>query len=136
MNVAGTRALLEPPAGLLTLVPGEPLPAPLSVLDVGCALTPPDAEVVDVFVGAGVLVELGVLVGLGVLAAPVLVVVPVVLAALGVLGVLGALAAEDAAEEVVDCLEPPHAASSAAAAKAPMLCGKCFTFSSIRGAFL
>jgi hypothetical protein len=45
VNVAGTRALLEPPAGLDTDVPGE-LP-PLEPDD-GSALTPPELEVVFV----------------------------------------------------------------------------------------
>jgi hypothetical protein len=59
VNVAGTRALLEPPAGFATFVPGEP-PPECPVLVVGRALTPPVLKVVDVFVGDGVLVELGV----------------------------------------------------------------------------
>lgn len=95
--MAGTRALLEPPAGFETFVPGDPPELPALV--VGWTLTPPEFELFDVLVGDVVLVELGVraalgaLVEVGVLAAPVLLVV---------LALPGVAAAEDVREEVVD----------------------------------
>ena len=88
MNVAGTRALPEPPAGFLTLVPDE---APPPDFGDGWALTPPELEalvlalalalcfggavvvdVLEVGVVAGVLAVLDVVVGLAVVAVPVL----------------------------------------------------------------
>jgi hypothetical protein len=105
VNVAGTRALLDPPAGLLTLVPGE-LP-PLEPDD-GCGLTPPELDVVGLGLGLGfdlrgaVAVDvLGVLVVGGVLA---------------VLDVAGGLAAPVV---LLACLEPPQPPIASAAINTP-----------------
>jgi hypothetical protein len=106
VNVAGTRALPDPPAGPAD---GE-LPPP----DEGWALTPPDPEVVGVLVGAfdvvlGLLVVvLGVLLG--------------VVAAVGVLDEVAVLETSGALavlELVVACVEPPHPATASTASNAP-----------------
>ncbi len=128
MNVAGTRALLEPPAGFSTFVPGEP-PPERSVL-VPWGLTPPEFEPADVFAGDGVLVEPGLLVVLVdvVLVGVALVDVGVlVLLVLLVLVTLPVAAADEVAEEVVDRLEPPQAAINTTAARAPKILVKCPT---------
>jgi hypothetical protein len=85
--------------------------------------------VLEVFVGDRVLVELGMLVVRGALVDVGMPPAPALLDVLTVLAVAGVLDAEDAAEEVVDCLEPPHAARNTAAATAPRICVKCLTFS-------
>jgi hypothetical protein len=51
---------------------------------------------------------------------------------LDVLTVPGVLAPDDVAEDVAR-LEPPHAASSATAARVPRICVESLTFLSIRG---
>lgn len=106
-NVAGTRALLDPPAGFGAFVPGELAPED----EVGgWALTPPEPDCLDGFgFFAGVLVVCdGVLGVLGVL---VVVVVLVVLvdACAGALGVV----------ELLEWLDPPHAESASAAINDP-----------------
>jgi hypothetical protein len=110
VNVAGTRALPDPPAGLLALVPGELAPPDFGD---GATLTPPEPEVVVfvvfvvcVFVGVGVL---GVLVVVGVLA---------------VLDVAGGLAAPVV---LLVCLEPPQAPTASAAINTPESCARCLT---------
>ena len=115
MNVAGTRALPEPPAGFLALVPGE---LPPSDFDDGATPTPPELEVlvfVVFVVLAPVLVCVFVVVGvLGVLVALVLVGV------LAVLEVAGELAGVLAAPVVLlVCLEPPQAPTASAAINTP-----------------
>ena len=108
MNVAGTRALPDPPAGLLALVPGE-LPPP--DFGDGWTLTPPESEVL-VFVVFVVL-------------EPVLVCVFVVVGVLGVLVVGGVLAVLGVAGGVaapvvlLACLEPPQAPTASAAINTP-----------------
>jgi hypothetical protein len=111
VKVAGTRALLDPPAGLGTLVPGE-LP-PLDPCG-GCALTPPELDVLVlvlvlvVFV-AGALVVVLVLGAVGAVGVPVEVVV-LAAAELGELAVL---------EARPSCVEPPQPAIASAAINAP-----------------
>ena len=108
MNVAGTRALPDPPAGLLALVPGE---LPLSDFGDGWTLTPPEPEVL-VFV-------------VFVVSEPVLVCVFVVVGVLGVLVVGGVLAVVDVAGApgapvvLLACLEPPQATTASAAINTP-----------------
>lgn len=112
MNVAGTRALPEPPAGFLALVPGE---LPPSDFGDGATPTPPELEVL-VFVVFVVL-------------APVLVCVFVVFGVLGVLLVVGVLAVLEVVGELADvlaapvvllvCLEPPQAPTASAAINTP-----------------
>lgn len=119
MNVAGTRALPDPPAGLLALVPGE---LPLPDCGDGATLTPPEPEVL-VFVVFGVFVALE----------PVLVCVFVVVGVLGVLVVVGALAVLDVAGGLAApvvllvCLEPPQAPIASAAINTPESCAECLT---------
>ena len=108
MNVAGTRALPDPPAGLVALVPGE-LPPP--DFGDGATLTPPESEVlvfVVFVVLEPVLVCVFVVVGvLGVLVAG---------AVLAVLDVGGALAAPVV---LLSCLEPPQPPTASAAINTP-----------------
>ena len=111
MNVAGTRALPDPPAGLLALVPGE-LPPP--DFGDGATLTPPEPEVL-VFVVFVVFV----------VSEPVLVCVFVVVGVLGVLVVGGGLAVLDVAGGLaapvvlLACLEPPQPPIASAAINTP-----------------
>jgi hypothetical protein len=105
VNVAGTRALPDPPAGLLALVPGE-LPPP-DVGD-GWTLTPPEFEVL-VFVVFVVFVLLE----------PVLVCVFVGLVVDGVLAVLDVTGALAAPVVLLACLEPPQAPIASAAINTP-----------------
>jgi hypothetical protein len=116
-NDAGTRALLDPPAGFGAIVPRE-LPPEEEVG--GWALTPPDPDGLDGFgFFAGVLVVCD-----GVLGVLVVVVV------LGVLGVLvDAGAGALAVVELLEWLDPPHAASASEAINAPENWVKTLTFS-------
>ena len=107
MNVAGTRALLEPPAGLDAAVPGElpPLELPPLELDAGWGLAPPE-------LGLVVLVRLGrdfleVVLVVGVLVDDV------------VLEVADAGAGLAAVELLVAFFEPPQPAIASAAINAP-----------------
>jgi hypothetical protein len=108
VNVAGTRALPDPPAGLLALVPGELPPADFGD---GWTLTPPESEVL-VFVVFVVFVVLE----------PVLVCVFVVVGVLvvgGVLAVLDVAGALAAPVVLLACLEPPQAPTASAAINTP-----------------
>jgi hypothetical protein len=119
VNVAGTRALPDPPAGLLALVPGELAPPDFGD---GATLTPPEPEVL-VFVVFDVFVLLE----------PVLVCVFVVVGVLGVLVVVGVLAVLEVAGGLAApvvllvCLEPPQAPTASAAINTPESCARCLT---------
>jgi hypothetical protein len=114
VNVAGTRALLDPPAGFLTLVPGE-LPPP--DVDDGATPTPPEPEVL-VFVVFVVLAPVLVCVFVVVVVLVVLVVVGVfaVLDVLDVLDVAGGLAAPVV---LLAGFEPPQPPIASAAINTP-----------------
>jgi hypothetical protein len=117
VNVAGTRASPEPPAGLDAAVPGElPPPEPVD----GCALTPPElGTLVCVFgFGLGFCLRFGGAV------------------AVAVLGEVGVLAVLDVAVELVvvaalvvllACLEPPQPPIASAAINTPESCAKALT---------
>ena len=114
VNVAGTRALLDPPAGFLTLVPGE-LPPP--DVDDGATPTPPEPEVL-VFVVFVVLapVLVCVFVVVGVLVVLVVVGVFAVLDVLDVFDVAGGLAAPVV---LLAGFEPPQPPIASAAINTP-----------------
>lgn len=115
MNVAGTRALLDPPAGFRTLVEGERPELPVTAG--GCGLTPPELEVVAGFgLLVVVLAVLVVVFGVLVVAADGVLAELEVLVEAGVLAGLVVLAALDALALVDACFEPPQATSSAAVA--------------------
>jgi hypothetical protein len=111
VNVAGTRALLDPPAGFLTLVPGE-LPPP--DVDDGATPTPPEPEVlvfVVFVVLAPVLVCVFVVVGV--------LVVLVVLGVLDVLDVLDVAGGLAAPAVLLAGFEPPQPPIASAAINTP-----------------
>ena len=107
-NVAGTRALPAPPAGLDEAVPGEPPPLEP---DDGCGLTPPELEVLVCVFGAGFGFGFGLRFDFGG-AVDVL----VVGAVLAVLDVAGGLAAPVV---LLACLEPPQPPITSAAINTP-----------------
>jgi hypothetical protein len=107
VNVAGTRASVEPPAGFLTFVPCDPPPAD------GWGETPPDPEPVVVW-GLGVVTRV-LVVGGDVSAVAVGEVEVCVLAVVVAPELVGAL------ELLEDGLEPPQPAIAAAAASAAQI---------------
>ena len=114
VNVAGTRALAEPPAGFLTLVPCDPPPAD------GCGETPPDPEPVVVW-GLGVVARVLVVGGdVSAVAVAVGEVEVEVLAVVVAFELVGALEVVEL-ELLADCLEPPQPAIAAAAASAAQI---------------
>jgi hypothetical protein len=118
VNVAGTRALLDPPAGFWTLLEDERPELPVTAG--GCGLTPPELEVVAGFdlvvVVVVVVAVLVVLRGVLVVAADGVLAELEVLVEGGALPELFVLAALDVLELVDACFEPPQAAISAAVA--------------------
>ncbi len=112
VNVAGTRASAEPPAGFLTLVPCDPPPAD------GWGETPPDPEPVVVW-GLGVVTRV-LVVGGDVSAVAVGEVEVCVLAVVVALELVGAVEVVEL-ELLEDGLEPPQPAIAAAAASAAQI---------------
>ena len=112
VNVAGTRALAEPPAGFLTLVPCDPPPAD------GCGETPPDPEPVVVW-ALGVVARV-LVVGGDVSAVAVGEVEVGVLAVVVAFELVGALEVVEL-ELLADCLEPPQPAIAATATSAAQI---------------
>ena len=103
--------MLDPPAGLLTLVPGE-LPSP--DFGEGCALTPPELGLL-VFV---VVVEL-VLVCVFVVVVGVLVVLGDVEVDVDVVDVTDGVVVVAAGVVLLACFDPPQPAIASAAINAP-----------------
>jgi hypothetical protein len=122
VNVAGTRAPPDPPAGLLAFVPCDPDPPGERPPRVeGAGLTPPDRDPVLAVRAGAVALVLAVAVAVLAGAVALFLAVAVAVLAAGALTVLDVLAAVELVEPVEECLDPPQAAIAAAVAMAAQI---------------